>query len=453
MTAIIYNGKDTYVSPVFAIKQAGWHTQVLAFDADYRSVKRIKMWLPHRQVFIVKWTDFEHRSGAWRGCDWVVNDAKLMRLLLCKKRVSIDPYPQFKELAHHVDLPEWFEINTEADITSLIQLTLGFHDASIWQTTQTETDMELLLNTNWGCYITLRFLDVESVDGIRQVRMIYDSEMKLESDGIRWEITSWCGPDLSRDPHVKCRKIVWKVEVETKLYKRYHRNYPTIEELYDDIKTEVPDALFEDGKIVLLRGADRYEIAAKNGFYFTYLNGKRELEDVEDQDIYYDALEFALPPETEPEEPALWEFSPGRLPYLCHSLKYMSIGPAAWLLLGLVMALTGNILWKGFFILFGGCAAFVLLLGTIIVLRQERMRYVITQTRIRILYPAMICDCDFADIEDIRLCRSLLNKTKGTIKFKVKKGFNANYQFAKIDDIDRVWELLLSLWKNERKGN
>jgi hypothetical protein len=451
MTAIIYNGKDTYVSPVFAIKNAGWRTQVLAFDADYRSVKRIKMWLPHRQVFIVKWTDFEHSSGAWQGCDWVVNDAGLQRLLRYKKRVSIDQYPKFKEFAHDLDLPEWFEIKTEADITSLMQLSLDFHDATIWKRTRTETDMELLLNTNWGCYITLRFIDVESVDGIERIGMIYDSEMELKADGIRWEITGFVGPNLSSDPYVKCRKIVWNVEIETKLYKRYHRNYPTIEELYDDIKATVPEALFEDGKIVLLRAADRYEIVSKNDRYFTYLNGKKELDDIEDQDIYFDALEFALTSEAEPAEPALWEFSPSNWRTLCHSLKYMSIGLAPWLLLGLIMALTGNIWWNGFFILFGGSAAFALLIGTIVSLRQERMRYIITQTKIRILYPAQICDSDFTDIENIKLCRSVLNKNKGTIKFKVKKGFNANYQFAQIDDIDRVYELLLSLWKNEHK--
>jgi hypothetical protein len=74
-----------------------------------------------------------------------------------------------------------------------------------------------------------------------------------------------------------------------------------------------------------------------------------------------------------------------------------------------------------------------------------------TQTYIRIWCRALICDSDFTDIENIKLCRSVLNKNKGTIKFKVKKGFNANYQFAQIDDIDRVYELLLSLWKNEHK--
>lgn len=462
MIAIIYDGKDTYVSPIFAIKDAGWSTQVIAFDADYCTVKRIHMWRPNRQVFIVEWTDFEHSKGAWQGYDWIVNDPKLLHFLRRGKRVSVDQYPKFKAFMHGIDLPEWFEIKTDADITSLMQLSLGFHDATIRQTTQTESDMELFLDTNWGCYITLRFVNVSESENIRCVKDIFDSEMKFESDGIRWDVSGTMAIQTQgapsdkplRDPYIKCQKVLWKIEVEKKLYKRYHRNYPSIEELYDDIKTAVPDALFEDGKIILLHATDRYEIASTPGGYCIYLNGKKERGVWEDQDIYYDALDFALPSDISHEEPysaepALWEFSPSKWRTLCHSFKYMCIAPAVFLLLGLILTLTGNLLWLGYFILFGGSAAFALLIGTIVILRQERMQYVITQTKIRIFYPALICEADFTNIKDIKLSRSIFDKTKGTIKFKVKKGLNANYQFAKIDNIDGVYDLLLSLWKKQ----
>ena len=152
-------------------------------------------------------------------------------------------------------------------------------------------------------------------------------------------------------------------------------------------------------------------------------------------------------PESDKTEPVLWQFSPGKFRTLCHALKYMSIEIVVFLLLGFILALADMLSWKGFFILFGGAAAITYLIGGIALLRQERTVYTVTETKVMISYPAMNCVSDFANIKDIKISRSLFHKNVGTIKFRVKKGFNINYQFAKIDDVDRVYNLLISLWK------
>lgn len=76
-------------------------------------------------------------------------------------------------------------------------------------------------------------------------------------------------------------------------YKEYHRNYASIEELYDDLRDVLLHVSLENGRIVIPYGKDLWQIEWQNGDYITYLNGKKEKGSCEDQDIYFYALEFA----------------------------------------------------------------------------------------------------------------------------------------------------------------
>ena len=77
------------------------------------------------------------------------------------------------------------------------------------------------------------------------------------------------------------------------LYKEYHRNYASIEELYDDLRDVLLHVSLENGRIAIPYGKDVWQIELGRGGFITYLNGKEEKEIWEDQDIYYGALEFA----------------------------------------------------------------------------------------------------------------------------------------------------------------
>ena len=69
MLAIILENNEEYVSPVFAIRQAGWQSEVLAFNKERSHLRRIKMWHPRRQVFIVDWEEFGCKKSVWEGYD------------------------------------------------------------------------------------------------------------------------------------------------------------------------------------------------------------------------------------------------------------------------------------------------------------------------------------------------------------------------------------------------
>ena len=74
MIAIISENSAEYFSPVFAIRQAGWQSEVLALDRERTHIRRIKMWYPRRQVFIVDWEEFDCKKSAWEGYDRVLQD-------------------------------------------------------------------------------------------------------------------------------------------------------------------------------------------------------------------------------------------------------------------------------------------------------------------------------------------------------------------------------------------
>ena len=63
MIAIILENNKEYVSPVFAIRQAGWQSEALAFNKERTHLRRIKIWHPRRQVFIVDWERLSDAGG------------------------------------------------------------------------------------------------------------------------------------------------------------------------------------------------------------------------------------------------------------------------------------------------------------------------------------------------------------------------------------------------------
>ena len=57
-----------------------------------------------------------------------------------------------------------------------------------------------------------------------------------------------------------------------KFYKVYHRNYKSIEELYDDLSDAVLNIGLENNKISIHYNSDTLEIEPCRWGYYTYLN-------------------------------------------------------------------------------------------------------------------------------------------------------------------------------------
>lgn len=451
MLALIFDEGKIYPSPIFAIKGRSWDMQVVAFDSDYTCIKRIPVWHPGRKVFFLDSTDFSHQKGAWQGEDWLIGDRALLGRLKRGKRVFVEEHPKFKEY-HRVELPEWFEIQDEHDAKSLMDVSMGFHDAVIMKMEHSGNDLEILFDTTWGCYITVRFEDVIQEELIERIRIILDSEMQVQDDGICWTVTRLCtdtGLDLESDPTVKCKRVFWKIRIEDRLSLVYHRNYECLEDLRDDIQRYVPNAEIKDGRIVLTNGTDCMEIEPTHGGYCAYINGEREKGVCEDQDIFSYAVDFGE--ECSEPEP-LWTVTLTKWQHLLSVMKYSILPLSVWIAFWTVLAAMGEMLWRGVLI-FGGVGAIVYIIGMIPVWLRQPPTYKIFEQGIAIGYPATVYWADFERIESIRVKRSLFCKRRGTIAFKLRNVVSWHYRFVFVENVDEVYDLLQAHWKRESDCN
>ena len=226
MIAIIKDKDGTYVSPVFAVKEAGWKSEILAFNRGRTDIRRINMWegwiCLSRQVFIVKEEEFGCKKKQWTGYCWVLEDKDLWKKLRFRKAVSIEDFSRFKEYAQEIVLPEWFEIKNQADADDLMSVSLWFHDATLKRLEHYGEDIEIEFDTSWQCNITVKFQDVKETELIDRVGIIYDSVLKKKEDGFLWEIEA-CDAGgvggvvdfeaLPKAPYIICNSIEWKIEI------------------------------------------------------------------------------------------------------------------------------------------------------------------------------------------------------------------------------------------------
>lgn len=222
MIAIITENETEYVSPVFAVRWAGWQSEVLAFDRERKNIKRIKMWHPHRQIFIVDWEEFGCKKSAWEGYDWVLNDKKLRKAVRFGKKASIEDFPQFKEYSEEMILPEWFEVKSEKDIQSLMNVSMSFHDSILIRLDTSENDTEIEFDTTWDCIITVKFEGVRASKLINRIGEIYDSVLEKTDSGYLWKVTCFDSGEVggiidflpvSGEPYIACDKIEWNIKI------------------------------------------------------------------------------------------------------------------------------------------------------------------------------------------------------------------------------------------------
>lgn len=72
----------------------------------------------------------------------------------------------------------------------------------------------------------------------------------------------------------------------------YHMGYANMKELYDDLKETINDIEINDNVIIIKYQNEELRIELDDGWYKTYISGNF-IYDIEDQDIYEIALEFA----------------------------------------------------------------------------------------------------------------------------------------------------------------
>ena len=214
---------ETYVSPIFALKYAGWKSEAVAFDETFSKIKRIKLHdtrLGGRTVFVIE-NDFDTSKGDWAGFDWAINDKALFKALRSEKGADIELFPLFKNYSEEIHLPEYFEIKDDKDIASLVGVSFGFHDSFIREYVEDKNSIKVRFDTTWGCYITVTFEGVTEADFKGKVGQILDSKIEKTDEGFSFTVldgfAGWidgCDYDLEMgEPYIKCKKLFWQIEI------------------------------------------------------------------------------------------------------------------------------------------------------------------------------------------------------------------------------------------------
>lgn len=216
---------STYISPIFALKYAGWKSEAIILDEAFTQIKKQKIWVTRglkgfRSIYVIK-NDYGTGSGDWVGLSFAINNKELFKSLQFGKNATVERFPAFKDYTQKIELPDYFELKTNEDISSLENVCFSFHDAYIRKYTQNDNDIIIHFDTTWECYITVIFKDVISADFEEKVGQILDSEIKKTDDGFSFVVTDgfagWidgCDYDTPIDkPFINCKQILWKIEV------------------------------------------------------------------------------------------------------------------------------------------------------------------------------------------------------------------------------------------------
>lgn len=238
MLAIIkQENEEQYVSPVFGVLEKGhsFDWKLIVLDPTYSYIKKIEYYRKERiegsatgkrvycQVWIIDNEQFSFMHKAWKGLKCVVANGPLMHKLKKSIPVSVEEVPELEGYTKKIELPEWFEVKTEKDINSLMNVSCVFHDGTIEEYIQEGNDCIIKIDgTLAHGLFTLRFVDIIESDIMDKVGMILDSNITKTADGFCWEITDgfagWTdGIDFDAPfdkTHIKCKKIFWQIEID-----------------------------------------------------------------------------------------------------------------------------------------------------------------------------------------------------------------------------------------------
>lgn len=223
LAIVLQEDHTTYVTPVFAVKAKGWGSEAIVFDESGKNIKKISIWRPRRQLFIVEWTDFPCKRGSWAGYAKIVNDKTLMTSLCFGKCVPIGEDERFSGFSVGNSLPEWFDIENDSDIESLMEVSFDFHDSELMSCDRRDDLLEIRFDTTWGCLITVRFEGVQTEQGIDCLGMILDSKLQFEDKMLCWEVTDGASGSVGgvvdwetpfEGACIVCKKLFWKIEID-----------------------------------------------------------------------------------------------------------------------------------------------------------------------------------------------------------------------------------------------
>lgn len=137
----------------------------------------------------------------------------------------------------------------------------------------------------------------------------------------------------------------------------------------------------------------------------------------------------------------LWSYTLTRFESFLYSMKYVSFGMIAFILLLCLFPLLGLSNWNVLWFILGVGLFSLIIAGLTLWFNKQHMSYAVTEKGI-ISFKGIHHECPFENIKKIKFKRNIFNKNKGSIKFKLYKGISINYNFDNIENYKEAYELI-----------
>ncbi len=155
MIAKIMTNDCVYSSPVFAVSLKHHNTKAVVFDSSFSELIVVDIF--KRDRYKILFTDFQADDFAINEQSFKSywNDRKIFKRIKHKKYTT-QMYEEAKKILAHTKQHDFTDIKTPSDLDALDFNTGSFHDAYILGMTEDNGELQILFDTTWGCFLSLR---------------------------------------------------------------------------------------------------------------------------------------------------------------------------------------------------------------------------------------------------------------------------------------------------------
>ncbi len=167
------------------------NSKCIVFDEKYETLVSVGLRVPRRNLWEYDYSRKDWtKNGKWEGLDFIIYDKQLLSDIEKGKNVSREVIEKCLKFQEKVKVFDIYEIKTEKDIETILDLTCGFHDGYIKSIKKYKDKTLVVIDTTWDLIIHFELKCAEFSPlfkvGYGGYGEIFDSSMFFENGKIYW---------------------------------------------------------------------------------------------------------------------------------------------------------------------------------------------------------------------------------------------------------------------------
>lgn len=225
-------GRAPYYTVALAIRSKGWKSKIAYYDPQDGDIKITRFWQkanndPYRAFYLFDSPKDLYSERGWAGYEYIVKEICAFKPFR-KRKFSLAALAMVKRAYQALEEKEWYPLDAEKDVESMLSVALGFHDARLENLSKTNEGYLLDFDTTWGCHILLTISGVQnegktfsnSVFCENLETMVYDGcEVTFQEGFLRFcftELYSLSDCECVEAPSFVCESAAWKFVLSAK---------------------------------------------------------------------------------------------------------------------------------------------------------------------------------------------------------------------------------------------